>query len=139
VAGVFVYAAFTKIPSPAKFALNIQSFKIMPDWALNPMALVLPWFELLAAVLLLFGWWMVEAILIFWGLSFVYVIASASSWLRGIDDEVDCGCFGADYHGTAIHVIGLNVVLIALYWLVLRLRPRTVADKEQSTTSAGRY
>jgi hypothetical protein len=56
------------------------------------MAFVLPWLELIAAVLLLTGPWRGEARLILALLLAVFILAKISTEVRGL--HIDCGCFG---------------------------------------------
>ena len=45
VGAVFVYAGAVKIDDPSDFAQNIKYYKILPLWAVNALALLLPWWE----------------------------------------------------------------------------------------------
>ena len=48
---IFVYAAWVKLREPwALFAMSIDSYQVLPVWAVELVARVLPWFELLLAV-----------------------------------------------------------------------------------------
>ena len=48
---IFVYAAWVKLREPwALFAMSIDSYQVLPLWAVEQVARVLPWFELLLAV-----------------------------------------------------------------------------------------
>src|SRR5207237_3515193 len=54
---IFVVAALPKIVDPPSFAHMVYNYKIMP-WALvNPMALIMPWIELLSGLALILGIW----------------------------------------------------------------------------------
>ena len=53
VAVIFLAAAPQKILAPAAFAQNVLSYQILPDLGLNFTALVLPWLEMVVAILLL--------------------------------------------------------------------------------------
>src|SRR5512141_2897236 len=53
--GVFIYASMYKINYPAEFAESIAAYQLVPFWALNPMALLMPWLELIGGVLLVLG------------------------------------------------------------------------------------
>src|SRR6476661_4061515 len=46
-AGVFVYAAWTKLRQPwLVFALSIDAYQLLPEWGVLAIARVLPWLEL---------------------------------------------------------------------------------------------
>lgn len=90
---VFVYAAVLKLELPWQlFAGAIADYKILPDWAVNPMARTLPWAELLIGLLVAAGF-------------FLRIAASACSFLLLVffslmvrafvnHQEISCGCFG---------------------------------------------
>jgi putative oxidoreductase len=90
---VFVYAAYTKLrQSWLLFALSIDSYQLLPEWAVLALARTLPWLELLLGLLLIAGVWLrylsiaATAIL---GLFFTVMVVS---YFRGVG--IDCGCFG---------------------------------------------
>ena len=124
VAAVFFYAAINKIPNPAALVEDIRNFKLVPYWALNAMAIVLPWLELVGAVLLVGGVWLREMIGLLAGLSATYEAAGISALARGLD--IKCGCFGEDYQGSAWSVIGINaallIILLVVVWCTAGLR-----------------
>src|SRR4029077_15361219 len=54
---VFVYAAYTKLrQSWLLFALSIDSYQLLPEWAVLAVSRTLPWLELALGVLLIAGW-----------------------------------------------------------------------------------
>jgi len=100
-AGVFLYAAYTKLWLPRTlplslrltyFTLQVDSYQLLPPWAVSPFSHTLPWFELGLGVLLLAG------------RQLRYVAAAASvllvvfsgvmlrTYAKGL--EINCGCFG---------------------------------------------
>ena len=52
---VFIYAGIEKISDPAGFSDAINNYRILPLFLVNFFAIMLPWIELFAGVLLLFG------------------------------------------------------------------------------------
>src|SRR5216684_8869901 len=57
--GIFVYAAWSKLKDPwALFAMAIDSYQVLPMWAVEWLARTLPWLELLIGALLIVGRWM---------------------------------------------------------------------------------
>lgn len=93
IGGVFVYAAYTKLRQPwLLFAMSIDSYGMLSEWAVLAVARTLPWFELALGALLLAGVWlryvsMAAAALL--GLFFTVMMLAYS---RGLG--IDCGCFG---------------------------------------------
>jgi len=90
--GVFVFAAFSKVSDPEGFARAIANYRLLPIFSINIIALVLPWIELCAGVLLIFGISVKENSIILSGLLVVFVIAIVISLARGLN--INCGCFG---------------------------------------------
>ena len=91
--GIFVYAAWSKLKDPwALFAMAIDSYQVLPMWAVEWLARTLPWIELLIGALLIVGRWMRIStaatsllLLVFFGLM-------VRAHVKGI--EINCGCFG---------------------------------------------
>lgn len=90
---VFIYAAIGKITDPEAFAQSIINYKLFPVFAVNVIAIVIPWIELTAGILLLFGITVKENIIIINTLLVLFIILVAISMARGLN--IDCGCYGA--------------------------------------------
>jgi uncharacterized membrane protein YphA (DoxX/SURF4 family) len=92
-ATAFVYAAWTKLRQPWEiFALSIDSYGILPEWAVIALARVLPWLELVLGLLLLLGVWLVAVGGAVSLLLLGFMVAMLRAWW--LDLGVDCGCFG---------------------------------------------
>jgi len=89
---VFIYAAVTKISDPEGFSQAIYNYKLLPLFLVNIFAIILPWIELSAGVLLVFGISVKENSSIISGLLIVFILAVLISLFRGLD--INCGCFG---------------------------------------------
>jgi uncharacterized membrane protein YphA (DoxX/SURF4 family) len=90
---VFVYAAWTKLRQPWEiFALSIDSYGILPEWAVIALARALPWLELVLGLLLLLGVWLVAVS----GAASLLLLGFMAAMLRAwwLDLGIDCGCFG---------------------------------------------
>jgi putative oxidoreductase len=90
--GIFVYAGVRKNSDPWQFADSLASFALLPTFALNPIALFLPPFEILLGVLLLSGRKPRAAALAATLLGGIFVVMLTQGILRGL--PLDCGCFG---------------------------------------------
>jgi uncharacterized membrane protein YphA (DoxX/SURF4 family) len=90
---IFTYAAFLKVSmSWLTFAASIDAYQILPDWAVTPLAQLLPWFELALGLLLVSGFaarWTGTAVTLLLGGFFSAMI---HAHMKGLD--IDCGCFG---------------------------------------------
>src|SRR5258705_939382 len=90
---IFVYAAWTKLKDPwALFAMAIDSYQVLPMWAVEWLARTLPWAELLIGVLLIAGRWMRLSTVITSLLLLVFFTLMIRAYVKGI--EINCGCFG---------------------------------------------
>jgi uncharacterized membrane protein YphA (DoxX/SURF4 family) len=90
---VFTYAAFLKVSmSWLTFASSIDAYQLLPDWAVTPLAQLLPWFELALGLLLVSGFavrWTAPVVTLLLGGFFT---AMVQAHMKGLD--IDCGCFG---------------------------------------------
>lgn len=91
-AAVFVVAAAGKIADPPGFAHEIHNYALLPGFAVNALALVLPWLELVCGLALFVGVARRSSARILGLLLVVFVIALGINLIRG--RPVDCGCFG---------------------------------------------
>jgi uncharacterized membrane protein YphA (DoxX/SURF4 family) len=89
---VFIFAAISKATEPDAFAIAISNYKLLPLFSLNFLAIILPWLELCAGIMLVFGISIKENSAILSGLLLIFIIAIAISLGRGLN--IDCGCFG---------------------------------------------
>ena len=106
VGGVFVFAAVIKIFDPLAFAADIGNYRLMPRELLHPVAILLPWVELGAGLLLVLGFWRRASALIITVLCVVFLVAIGQALARGLD--IHCGCFGTVAAGR----VGLRNLLI---------------------------
>ena len=91
-AAFFVVAGISKIADPPGFAHEIHNYRLVPDVAVNAMALVLPWLEIVAGVALFLGIGARTAARILGILLAVFIVALSVNLAR--KHPVDCGCFG---------------------------------------------
>lgn len=91
IGGMFIYASYYKIVSPGSFAHQIYNYKILPPWAINPLALTLPWLQLLCGVALILHRGALAASMLVTGMLLVFQAAVFSALIRGLN--ISCGCF----------------------------------------------
>jgi uncharacterized membrane protein YphA (DoxX/SURF4 family) len=109
--GVFAYAAYTKLrQSWLLFALSIDSYRLLPEWAVLTLARTLPWFELALGLSLIAGLWprgtsVAAAVMLslFFGVM-VYQYANGAG--------IDCGCFGVG-EALSTKTLARDAVLLA--------------------------
>ena len=115
VGGVFIYASMYKINYPGEFAETIASYQMVPYWAVNLMALIMPWTELVSGVLLVLGVRTKSAAAVIGGLLVLFSLAILITLLRGI--PIGCGCF------TSVEEpLGWDTLARDLLWLVMVLQ-----------------
>ncbi|MEN6463577.1 MAG: MauE/DoxX family redox-associated membrane protein [Syntrophaceae bacterium] len=90
---LFLYAGIIKTGDPAGFAVAIGNYQILPQWAVNPAAIVLPLLEILLGITLILGFWIEGGSLFATVLFAVFSFALAFNLIRGLD--INCGCFSA--------------------------------------------
>jgi uncharacterized membrane protein YphA (DoxX/SURF4 family) len=101
-AGIFIYAGYAKLtmgmhPRPpigvalSFFALQVDSYQILPSWGVKFVANTLPFAEIGLGLLLLIGWrfrvWATLVSLVMVG----FFIAVVRSYALGM--QINCGCF----------------------------------------------
>jgi putative oxidoreductase len=89
--GIFVYAGISKMLDPAQLALQVRNYQLAPWWMIHPAAIVLPWIEIVAGLLLILGIWAIEATIVLAGLLLLFVFAIGWAMYHGLD--IECGCF----------------------------------------------
>ena len=90
---IFLYAAWMKLREPwALFAMAIDSYQVLPAWAVELAARSLPWFELLLGVLLIAGVWRGVSAVAASLLLAVFFGLMVRAMAKGM--QIDCGCFG---------------------------------------------
>lgn len=110
---VFIYAAILKIAEPGGFSQAIANYKLLPDISINVLGIILPWIEISAGLLLLFGVAVKENSVIISGMLIVFIIAIGISLARGLN--IDCGCFGtADGNKIGLTKILQNIGLLII-------------------------
>jgi len=90
--GIYIAAGAMKIADPMAFARAITDYDLLPETLVPAVAVLLPWWEVVAGVLAVIGRWRGGAIALMAGMSTVFLAAGVVSLARGLSPE--CGCFG---------------------------------------------
>jgi len=88
---IFVAASLPKLLDPPSFAHMIYNYRLVPGFAVNAIALVMPWLEILCGVALILGIWRRPAAAIIGAMLVVFIVAISINLFR--DNAVNCGCF----------------------------------------------
>ena len=118
VGGVFVWTGAIKAFDPIRFASDIDNYKILP-WAIAVgLAFYLPWLEIFCGIALILRRFYLGGLSILAGLISVFVIATVTAKVRGLD--ITCGCFGhASKNWNFSTHLGLDLVLLGLVIFLL--------------------
>ncbi len=119
---IFLYAAYSKLYFNGGwhlgdyqffFGMAIDSYKMLPVSAVQWMALILPWFELLLGALLIAGAGLRWVGSITTALLLVFIGAMTRAKILGL--EINCGCFGNNEKlGTATLLRDSSLLVLAL-------------------------
>lgn len=121
IGAVFVYAAYTKLrQSWLLFALSIDSYQLLPEWAVFAVARTLPWLELLLGILLIAGVWLRQLSIAATAILGLFFTVMVVSYFRGAG--IDCGCFGVGEPLSARTLIRDGVLLASALALVVLSR-----------------
>jgi uncharacterized membrane protein YphA (DoxX/SURF4 family) len=103
---IFLFAAYAKMKpqgtmpwtmasvrtSLSMFAMGVDSYQMLPLWAVSPFAHFLPIFELVLGLWLLSGIGLRAGSIVSTLAVLVFIAAMWSAYLRGL--TISCGCFG---------------------------------------------
>ena len=130
---VFIAAALPKLADPPAFAKAIWAYDLFPPWSVNPLALGLPWLELLCGLALVTGLWLRAAALWVGALLLSFCLALGLNLAR--HRPVDCGCFGAAAPKTeAQRLADMRWVLLRDLGLLLLVAQLLTATGERKGT-----
>jgi hypothetical protein len=134
---VFLAAGILKIVDPLAFAVSIARLRIAPMAVVGPVAILLPWIEVVAAVALLIPSYRDAALKLLMGMLVLFTAILGIGLLRG---AASCGCFGkADsLLNRADVALARNVVLIALAALAMRRKTTSPAAPASPASGTGR-
>ncbi len=121
---VFIWASWSKIMEPNSFAGIIQSYQILPQPMVNPVAILLPWVEAACGICLLSGYLVKGSVLIVDILMIIFILALTFNIYRGVD--VTCGCFSVSDTGEKITIFtiarDLSLLAVGIWILYYRLK-----------------
>ncbi|MDD5306944.1 MAG: DoxX family membrane protein [Deltaproteobacteria bacterium] len=103
----FAWACFHKIADPRDFALQVATYQILPLPLVNLQAIVLPWVELFAALLLALGLFTRPAALVTCGMNVMFIAAISMALAAHL--HLQCGCFASSSAGEEMNA-----------WLIVR-------------------
>ncbi len=117
--GIFIYAGGTKLLEPEIFAVLIDSYGIVPEVLLIPVAIGLPLLEVIAGIGLLFD--IRGSLALITGLLVLFMVVLGYGIWMGLD--VDCGCFGPEdleaeaFHGLILSLFRDMVMMVGVFFI----------------------
>jgi uncharacterized membrane protein YphA (DoxX/SURF4 family) len=126
---IFLFASIDKILHPDQFAQIVYNYKLLPDAAVNPFAIVFPWLEALCGQLLIAGVWVKENAAILALMLLMFIGAIGINLARGLD--FNCGCMTTSAEGSS-DPVWLLVRDVALLLPAVHILARSAAKKENS-------
>ncbi len=119
---VFIYAAYVKLHAPwYLFAASIDSYQMLPPWAVELIARTLPWFELALGVVLVTGYQLRWAALVSGLLLLFFWVSMLRAFEKGLG--IDCGCFGPGEQVSNLTLLrdgALVALALFLFWFSRR-------------------
>lgn len=129
---VMFAAAWHKLSGPDAFAAALAGYQILPSWAVEPTARVLPVIEAVLGVGILVPVSRPFALPVLAGVVVGYALAIAVNLARG-RRNIDCGCGGAT-HPVSWGLVVRNLVLAAAALLASRPMLDRAVDWFDATT-----
>lgn len=110
--GVFIWASLDKLVNPEQFAELVFNYKILPTQLVNITAVILPWVELVAGIILISGRYTFSSSFILTGLVLLFAVVLTYNLARGLNFQ--CGCFStsAEARNTGIMTLVRDLALL---------------------------
>jgi len=130
---VLFYASADKLLHPQDFAAIVKGYHVLPEALVNPVAIWLPWLELLLGLSLVSGYWAEGAAALTAGMFAVFCVLLIVNYFRGID--INCGCFStrpADPAAEATPIlwyVGRDATLLGLALFTAWVRLRVAGEE----------
>jgi uncharacterized membrane protein YphA (DoxX/SURF4 family) len=144
VAAIFLFAAYSKLLQPTTslatnrtfFALQVDSYQLLPQWAVMAVASSLPWFELALGLALAVGYPLRAAAAMASLLLLGFFGVMLRTYFKGL--QINCGCFGPG-ETLGVKTLVRDGLLLAISLAVTLgafLSPREKATEAQLPESA---
>jgi hypothetical protein len=135
IAAVFGVAGVLKIVDPIGFARSIVDYDLIPELLVPAIAVVLPWWEVTAAVFIVVGRWRAGGLAVLLGMSATFLTLGVITFARGLSPE--CGCFGFLSERVGPLSISIQAGLVVISVLLLRaeirgLKARQVCGRKEA-------
>ncbi len=115
--GVFIVAGALKVVDPKGFARAIVDYDLAPEIIVPAVAVVLPWWEIVAGALAITGWRRLGALGALTLMSAGFFCLGVITVLRGLSPE--CACFGFLSERVGPANVALEALLLVMSALLL--------------------
>lgn len=116
---ILIISGLDKINDLNSFAQSIENYKIIPVYAINIIAIIIPWLEVVGGGLLFFGLYIRENSTLILSLLIIFTMAIISAIARDLD--IECGCQGT-FDGQKVGFLKIveNIALMIVAILSIR-------------------
>ena len=134
----FLAAGVLKILDPATFAVSIARLRMVPMDVVGPLAILLPWVEVVTAAALFLPKYRDPALKLLLAMLGAFTLVLGIALVRGT--AASCGCFGKGdgLLNRADVALLRNAVLIALAVFLVRRKPTSPAAPSSTASGTGR-
>ena len=115
-----------------EFAESIAAYQLVPYWAVNLTALIMPWTELVAGVLLILGIRTKSAAAVIGTMLVLFSLAILITMVRGI--PIGCGCFTS-----MDEPMGWQTLVRDIVWLAMTLQIFICPSALQTESRLAKY
>ena len=138
IAVFFISVGILKLADPQQFAIAIRNYQLIPRPTIHVVAMVLPWWEILAGIGILLAPLRRASALLVLSMCLLFMIAVGSAMVRGLD--IDCGCFGPASSKAGLPHLLLNLALCtgcAAVWRLTSKHQGLIRKKESQVSGFG--
>jgi len=130
VGGFFVFASLDKLMNQEAFARAIYNYKFLPDIFINIFAIIIPYIELIAGLLLIAGIFKRGSSFLISFMLVIFIIALSQAYAKGLD--INCGCFSLETVGQKDDIL-LRIVediLLLIASIIIYIKSKIIINKE---------
>jgi len=136
VGGAFIFAGALKIADPAKFAIDVSNYRLVPHELINLVAILMPWMEVVAGAFVLTGVWLTASALVIVSMTVMFAIVIVSALARGLN--IECGCFGTmGGKHIGFYNLGIDTALFCLASGLAMIQPKVLPSHQGTHSGTG--
>lgn len=119
--GILLWAGLVKVWDQQGMALAVDSYQLLPEWTVRPLAAALPWIEIALGTFLVLGLFVRFSAVATGALLLAFLVGMGQAKARGL--AIDCGCFGGGGPGEGVSWfdLGRDLALMGVTAMVMLL------------------